>query len=26
VQTVALDDGDRITIGTTVLVFHRGAP
>jgi adenylate cyclase len=26
VQTVALDDGDRITIGTTVLVFHRGTP
>jgi len=26
VQSVALDDGDRITIGTTVLVFHRGAP
>ena len=26
VQTATLDDGDRITIGTTVLVFRRGAP
>jgi pSer/pThr/pTyr-binding forkhead associated (FHA) protein len=25
VQTAALDDGDRITIGTTVLVFRRGS-
>ena len=24
VQTAELDDGDRITIGTTVLVFRRG--
>ena len=23
-QTATLDDGDRVTIGTTVLVFRRG--